>query len=211
MQSAQSSRPASGAEHQFSHLWDMQHHTHHGQAPSHGFKVGIGTRAIAALYEFLLAQPLEEIDVDKCCAQWPDAAARDAVIGNWFSESDLITVALQESRAKWLDAAGLRQQLDRLRQSWPDLRKRLRQQLIPVAELKAMLSAAGAPTEPEELGISRERLRDSFRQAYCIRRRFTVLDLAARCGLLEPGLGQLFGPLGTWPIGAPDKARASNE
>ena len=28
MQSAKSSRPASGAEHQFSHLWDMQHHTH---------------------------------------------------------------------------------------------------------------------------------------------------------------------------------------
>ncbi|HEU5119082.1 MAG TPA: iron-containing alcohol dehydrogenase, partial [Isosphaeraceae bacterium] len=28
MQAARTSRPASGAEHQFSHLWDMQHHTH---------------------------------------------------------------------------------------------------------------------------------------------------------------------------------------
>jgi glycerol-1-phosphate dehydrogenase [NAD(P)+] len=36
MQATKSSRPASGAEHQFSHLWDMEHHTHMGSAPSHG-------------------------------------------------------------------------------------------------------------------------------------------------------------------------------
>src|SRR5204863_7822845 len=53
MQAAQTSRAASGAEHQFSHLWDMQHHTYQGQAPSHGFKVGIATLAVTALYECL--------------------------------------------------------------------------------------------------------------------------------------------------------------
>src|SRR5207247_6674712 len=42
MQAARSSRPASGAEHQFSHLWDMQHRRHNGVAPSPGCKVGIG-------------------------------------------------------------------------------------------------------------------------------------------------------------------------
>ncbi len=47
MQAARSSRPASGAEHQFSHLWDMQHHTHKGIAPSHGFKVGYRLAGVA--------------------------------------------------------------------------------------------------------------------------------------------------------------------
>jgi hypothetical protein len=28
-----------------------------------------------------------------------------------------------------------------------------------------------------------------------------VLDLAVRCGLLEPVLGELFGPGGPWPVG----------
>ncbi len=64
MQSAQSSRPASGAEHQFSHLWDNQHHTHNGRAPSHGFKVAIGTLATTALFEFMLEQPLDRLDLD---------------------------------------------------------------------------------------------------------------------------------------------------
>ena len=45
MQAAQSSRPASGAEHQFSHLWDMEHLRFGGASVSHGFKVGIGTLA----------------------------------------------------------------------------------------------------------------------------------------------------------------------
>src|ERR1051325_4297645 len=67
MQSAQTSRAASGAEHQFSHLWDMQHHTHNGAAPSHGFKVGIATLAVTALYECLFGFPVETLDLDKCC------------------------------------------------------------------------------------------------------------------------------------------------
>src|ERR1700712_2845206 len=71
MQRTRTSRVASGAEHQFSHLWDMQHHTFQGKAPSHGFKVGIGTLASVALYEQLLALPLHELDVDRCCAAWP--------------------------------------------------------------------------------------------------------------------------------------------
>jgi glycerol-1-phosphate dehydrogenase [NAD(P)+] len=199
MQSAKSSRPASGAEHQFSHLWDMQHHVHNGQAPSHGFKVGLGTLAVAGLYEYLLAEKLDALDVGSCCAQWPDDAAREKTAQALFSQQDLKAVALKESQAKWVDAAELGRQLETLRRVWPDLRERLRQQLIPWPELKGMLRTAGAPVKPEEIGISRERLRESFRQALFLRRRFTVLDLAARCGLLEPARNQMFGPMGRWP------------
>ena len=44
MQAASSSRPASGAEHQFSHLWEMEDLGHDDDPPlSHGFKVGLGS------------------------------------------------------------------------------------------------------------------------------------------------------------------------
>ena len=61
----------------------------------------------------------------------------------------------------------------------------------------------GAPTEPEQIGISRARLRESFLQAYYVRRRFTVLDLAVRIGLLESSLDSLFGPKGVWRLEQP--------
>jgi len=200
MQYAKSSRPAAGAEHQFSHLWDMQHHVHEGRIPLHGLKVGIGTLVIAGLYEYVLAQRLDVLDLESCCAQWPDEAAREASVRALFREPELATAALQESRAKWVEAGVLREQLELLRRVWPSLKERLAEQLIPVPELKTMLREAGAPVEPEEIGITRERLRESFEQSYYLRRRFTVLDLAARCRLLEPALNRLFGTDGLWPL-----------
>jgi glycerol-1-phosphate dehydrogenase [NAD(P)+] len=201
MQWAKSSRPASGAEHQFSHLWDMQHHVHNGRIPLHGFKVGIGTLAIAGLYEYLLDQNLEDLDVSACCVRWPKEADCEKAVRAAFSQPELAAVALRETRAKWVDAAGLRQQLDALKRVWPQLKGELRRQFLPRQELAVMLHAAGAPVEPEQIGISRTRLRESFGQAYWLRRRFTVLDLAVRCDLLEPALDAVFAPNGPWPIG----------
>src|SRR5262249_52469049 len=114
---------------------------------------------------------------------------------------ELVSVALQESRAKAATVAELRAQLQKLRLAWPTLRERLGEQLLPLVELKARLLGAGALVEPEEIGISRKRLRASFWQAYFIRRRFTVLDVAVRAGLLDSALGHLFGPNGPWPDG----------
>ena len=90
----------------------MQHHVHNGQPPSHGFKVGIGTLAVTGLYGYLLDQKLEDLDVASCCAQWPDDAAREKTARALFSQPDLLAVALQESRAKWINAAGLGLQLE---------------------------------------------------------------------------------------------------
>ena len=66
MQWSQSSRPASGAEHQFSHLWNMENHLHHGEHISHGFQVSIGTLAITALYDEVLKTDFENLDIDAC-------------------------------------------------------------------------------------------------------------------------------------------------
>ena len=55
-----------------------------------------------------------------------------------------------------------------------------------------MLLAAGCPVEPQQIGISRERLRESFRKAYHIRRRFTIFDAIRRADLWDPALDQVF-------------------
>jgi glycerol-1-phosphate dehydrogenase [NAD(P)+] len=198
MQASQSSRPASGAEHQFSHLWDMQHHTHEGGTPSHGFKVGIGTLASRALYEELFGHNLASLDVEATVGRWPtveDVAKRITTV---LGTGELAAKARSETRAKHPSRAELRDQLVRFQEQWAGLRLKLTRHLIPLRETRAMLRAAGCPTEPEQIGISRDRLRRSYEQAYYIRRRFTVLDLAQRLGVLESALDELFGPEGAW-------------
>lgn len=200
MQRTRTSRPASGAEHQFSHLWDMQHHTYQGQPPSHGFKVGIGTLASVALYEQLLAEPLDRLDVEAICDRWPNRETLQTEARRRFETAELIECAVRESTAKYVERSELREQLLRLQQVWPDLKARLTAHLPSFKTLQGWFREAGCPAQPEEIGISRSRLIESYRQAAFIRRRFTVLDLASRTGLLEASLERLASTNGPWSI-----------
>lgn len=202
MQWTRTSRVASGADHQFSHLWDMQNHVHEGRAPSHGFKVGIGTLASAALYEQLFPQSLDELDVDSLAAKWPDLASVEADIQGRYDLPEIVAKALEETRAKYVDQTAIRKELLRLRDVWPELRDRLKTHLLSFDELTDRLTAAGCPVLPQQIGISPTRMRESYRQAYYIRRRYTVLDLATRTQLFEPALDEIFASRGRWPARA---------
>jgi glycerol-1-phosphate dehydrogenase [NAD(P)+] len=195
MQAACSSRPVSGAEHQFSHLWDMEHHTFHGVAPSHGFKVGIGSLASLALYDVLMDTNVEQLDVDAAVDAWPDTAENEREIDELFPGEELRRKALLESGIKHVNREELRAQLQQFQRDWPRIRERLSRQLIPRAEVRDKLHAAGCPIEPEAIGISRQRLRASFRKAYHIRRRFTIFDIIRRTNLWDSALDRVFGTM----------------
>lgn len=202
MQAMRSSRPASGAEHQFSHLWDMQHHVYNGEAPSHGFKVGVGTLASLAVYDYLLESDLAPFDVEQAVSKWPSIETLEARIAAVLGDKALAGKAVGEMRVKYISHESLRAQLMRLRDHWPGLRERLKRRLPRFAETRERLRTAGCPFEPEQIGISRERLRLSFEQAWYIRRRYTVLDFVQRAGIAGSTMDAIFGGAGRWPIPA---------
>jgi len=192
MQWSRTSRPASGAEHQFSHLWDMEHHTCHGKIPAHGFKVGIATLYLSALYEQLIRHPIEQLDVGDCCAKWPTWEQQEAQAKAMFSNTDFLPTVLTEMRAKYVTTAELERQLNTLIQRWPVIRERLERQVLPFNEVKRRLRLVGAPVEPEAIGLDRSRFRHSFLRAQHLRRRFTILDIAVRTACLDQWLDVIF-------------------
>jgi glycerol-1-phosphate dehydrogenase [NAD(P)+] len=113
-------------------------------------------------------------------------------IAELFPVQELRAKALLESGTKYIDRDELRTQLQLLKQQWPRICDRLAGQLIRRAEVAAMLQAAGCPVEPEQIGISRERLRISFLKAYHIRRRFTILDVVRRANLWDRAMDRVF-------------------
>jgi glycerol-1-phosphate dehydrogenase [NAD(P)+] len=162
--------------------------------------VAIGTLASSALYEELLPQSLDQLDVDRLVSQWPELATVEAEIRQQLDPPELAAKAMEEIRAKYSDREQLREQLAKVQTAWPVLQNRLRSHLMPFGEIKDRLVAAGCPSSPCEIGIFHKRLRESYLQAYYIRRRFTVLDLAMRTGLFAASLDRIFGPEGRWPI-----------
>ncbi len=205
MQAHRSSRPASGAEHQFSHVWEMEGHGVDitPRRLSHGFKVGIGTVAVAALYERLLARDLAGLDVDAAVAAWPTREQTEARVREVQSNPRLVEESVGLTLAKWVTREQLGERLTRLARLWPTLAPRLREQLIPAAELQAMLRAAGAPAHPSDIGLDWQRFRRTYEEARTIRNRYTVLDLAAEAGLLPELVAELFAADGFWGGQAP--------
>ncbi len=199
MQAARSSRAASGAEHLFSHLWDNQGHTFHGKTPSHGFKVGIGTLASSASYEKLLERDPESLETDPAAIarRWPAREELEARVRAAFPSPPALTEqVLEQSLGKYLGPKELSFRLERLRREWPALKEKLAAQLLPAREIRARLAAARAPSAPEEIGISKQRLRESYGLARMIRSRYTILDILAEADWWEECVENLFRPGG---------------
>jgi glycerol-1-phosphate dehydrogenase [NAD(P)+] len=184
MQVARSSRPASGAEHLFSHLWDMQGRTHEGKLASHGFKVGVGTLATRRLYDFLDTWN-GNLDVEARCSGWPELQSRVAAARALHRDPYLADAAEKAIRAKHIDASELRRRVGILSKNWPDLKPTLARQLPSAEDLASKLSRVGAPVSASRIGIDKASLRESYLQAATIRDRYTILDLGYEMGFLE--------------------------
>ena len=202
MQAMDSSRPASGTEHQISHYWDMEDLSVDGRPVSHGFKVGIGTLASTAALEFLLEHDLSKIDVEeKVAAWWPSLDAVKATFPSVFPcRPAHIRRAEMEYAKKFPSKDALRRELTAIRENWGDLSAKIRAQLMPFAEVKENLAKAGAPTEPEQIGVTRARFRETFAGVTYMRARYFGADLVQRLGLMPVLLDRLFGVGGVWEV-----------
>lgn len=201
MQALQSSRPASGTEHQYSHFWDMDGLCIGGKHVSHGFKVGIGTLVSTASLEFLIGYPVNAMDIERAVSTWPDWDGMERRIRTLFDGKPAhLARALKETRDKYVGKDELRRQLDAFVHHWPELKEKVRLQIYPFETVHDYLRRVGAPNEPEQIGISRERLRDTFRRIPYMRSRFTNADIIYRLGIQDELENYLFGPGGHWEI-----------
>lgn len=198
MQISHSSRPASGSEHRFSHLWEMQALAYGHEPVPHGFKVGVGTEASAALYERVLARDLTRLDIGALCRAWPSREEVRREVEQLHSIPKLTENAVEESLAKYIPPDQLRLRLMRIQERWPIIREQLERQLMTAEHIRDLLRAAVCPTEPAEIGVSVAQLRESYTLARTIRSRYTVLDLVNEVGILDACVNELFAPGGFW-------------
>lgn len=179
---AGSSAPASGGEHLLSHFMDMKHALYGTGHDLHGAQVGVGTVYCLGLWERILSLDPEAIDPETLIARQPsleDVAA--------WTEQDwgpgLGAIVLEQWKRKALSPGQLRAELATFRARQPELREKLRQDLLPAKTVAEAIRAAGGPTTPEELAAATAEYRRAQTQARFLRDRFTVLDLAAELGV----------------------------
>lgn len=185
MEAHGSSRPASGADHQIAHLWEMDDLMHKGERVSHGACVSIGCLAVLQLYDWLLRQDIEALDIDQIVAGAPSLEAKSAVISEAFPQADIASRALVETTAKHLSPRAHRERLELLKRIWPQLKAKLSDQLLAPNEMASLLAVAGAPVKAADIGVSLDYLQRTTLVAKFLRSRYTVLDLLDETGLLD--------------------------
>jgi glycerol-1-phosphate dehydrogenase [NAD(P)+] len=156
-----------------------------GERVSHGACVAVGCVTILTLYDWLLRQDLTRLDTEGILAHAPSMGRKAAQIATAFGPGDIAERALIETARKHLTPAQHRARLTNLMAHWPAIADRLKSQLVPAAAMRAMLSAAGSPSDAADIGVTPDHLRRTVANARFLRDRYTILDLLDETGLLD--------------------------
>ena len=185
MQDMQSSRPASGAEHMFSHLLEMRDHVFKGEIVPHGIQVGVFTLFMCRVYEQILAFDYSALDVERCLGNWKPLAEQEKIGAGVFAGTRFPDLGVKAVRAKFIDREATRARLEDFKARWPQIRARLEAQLIPASEIERRLKVVGAPTTPEEIGSSVAATLADARKTIYMRDRYMALDFLDLTGQLD--------------------------
>ncbi|NLH69284.1 MAG: sn-glycerol-1-phosphate dehydrogenase [Brooklawnia sp.] len=69
---------------------------------------------------------------------------------------------------------------------------------MPAKQLQSMLVAAGAPSRPEDIGLTPRQVQQTFPRAMYYRSRYTVLDVSREIGWFGELVEEVFAPGGVW-------------
>jgi glycerol-1-phosphate dehydrogenase [NAD(P)+] len=190
MQYMKSSRPVSGSEHLFSHVWEMEGLSLNGVPATHGHKVTIGTLSATAFTEIFFADPSCP---PAALSGWkrPSPAEREAEVSAAFRDNPACKAVVKTALTKMADdktAAGINALF---KDSWREIREKVLERLLPYAELKSLLKKARCPFVPETIGLGRADIIAAAHKAQMMRNKYGILDLSWDMGNFESILAKL--------------------
>ncbi len=184
MSFAQISRPASGLEHYFSHLWEM--FALEGRVPPtlHGEQCGVGSCLALKLLDRLLAQSPSRDVAERAMADF-SPVTWEAEMRRIFGATADEVLAL-ESRVHKNDPSAHAERLNRILSHWDDIKQAAQDELPSAQALLERMNALGLPTRPDQLGLTQQDTLDAYFGSREIRDKYLTSTLLWDLGLLAP-------------------------
>ncbi|MEA4833181.1 MAG: sn-glycerol-1-phosphate dehydrogenase [Oscillospiraceae bacterium] len=170
------SRPASGAEHIISHFWESKKLDAGEISDFHGRKVAVGTLLTAKAYYSLLKidkiKPKKEnIECNMLKKVYGERLYPDVEKMNFPDSINIVSNF----------------DLDGFASKWDYIKNIIRDSIPEPAEIEKMLITAGAPTRPDQIGVSDELCIQGLRYHMYMRKRITLMRLMPLIGA-DPAL-----------------------
>ena len=185
------SRPASGFEHYFSHMWEMMALERGRAFELHGIQVGVGTLQALRVY-------------DQIRNLKPDREKAFAFIQNFSSEkwegelrrilgrTAEPVIALEHTSFHNNDPQEHAVRLERILANWDEILAIMDEELPKTETIAALMRSLGMAMEPEDIGFTRQDTRDAFHAARDTRKKYLTSSMLWDLGVLyemEPGRG----------------------
>nr|WP_325302092.1 sn-glycerol-1-phosphate dehydrogenase [uncultured Dysosmobacter sp.] len=182
------SRPASGCEHHMSHYWEMLFEQRGLRPVPHGTQVGVGTVLILKLAEKLKAASVD-FEAARQAARTYSPEMWETEIRRAYGPAADGIFELERQAGKNEPTARLAR-IDAMEKHWAEITDLLNE--LPCSEtVMGLLRSLESPCLPQEIGVDRQLLRDTFLYCKEVRARYTLLQLAWDLGVLEEFADQI--------------------
>ena len=175
------SRPASGSEHQFSHYWEMKLLREERPAVFHGSKVGLASIWIAKYYDLIRKISKDDAAERLSKTKMYDRTEEINKIKQGYGNN--IAPFIIENQESHLNRTPQEyQQIQkRILDNWEELQE-IAAEVPSPNKIRSMLQEVGGVTEPKEIGLTRNDLRNALDYAQYARKAFTILNI---CQMLD--------------------------
>ncbi|MDD4710480.1 MAG: sn-glycerol-1-phosphate dehydrogenase [Eubacteriales bacterium] len=183
MSFANISRPASGLEHYFSHLWEMMALARGEECHLHGIQVGVGS--VITLH---LMDELRKVLPGREQAEKAMSAFSQEV---WEEEMRAIfgaiapAVIADEKTTLINDPLRHAQRLEKILANWPEILRMMEEELPATGEILSKMKALNMPHAPIDLGIDLDETRKAFIGSRVIRDKYLTSTLIWDLGLTQ--------------------------
>jgi glycerol-1-phosphate dehydrogenase [NAD(P)+] len=183
MSFAEVSRPASGLEHYFSHIWEMRALASHKPAELHGIQVGVGTLLTLKIYEWIHAVRPDRDHALDVVSRF-DRTIWTADMRRIFGSSSDNLLAM-ETVSGIHDAQKHKARLEHILIHWPGILRIMEEELPSYLDILKLMQGIGEPALPSEIGITQAEVRDALIASMEIRDKYIGSRLLWDLGMLD--------------------------
>jgi len=176
-----SSRPASGAEHHFSHYWEMKGLMEGEDEFLHGEKVAVATPTVSAIYHKAFREGPRFKSWEELEREFLSVGQREELIAQYYGPA--ADALIEENRGRYGQWGERKERVERIYDRWGEVVASLEDEIPPPEKVREILGEVGAPRTPEELGVPRIWFAEALEMAKEIRNRYTILQLAEDVGM----------------------------
>ncbi len=177
------SRPASGVEHYFSHVWDMRGLEFGTQVDLHGIQCAMATVQAAKLYEIIETMEPDESKA-KAYVQAFDYEEWSRQLRAFLGSSGE-TMILQEQKERKYDKSTHAARFGVIASHWEEIVGIAKEEIPSSAFLSELLKTIGIPEDLSAIGVDRATAQMTFRATKDIRDKYVLSRLAWDLGVLD--------------------------